>query len=935
MRRSLAGSPDRDAGAIWWRWRAPHPARAFRRSPTRLDPLQPSGLTCEHLVDPLGLDETAPRLGWIVEGEGRDRRQTRFEIRVAADPARLAGTEGLDWHAGPTDSGETLDHAYAGAPLRPRTRYGWSVRVWDEAGRPSGFAAPAWFETGLLDGAWDAAWLTGPGAVPRRLLAAAADAPYRNRHRARPVAHLRRAFRVEKPVVRARLYATALGVYEARLNGVRIGDALLAPGWTDYAKRLDYGSYDVAALLRPGDNVLGALLGEGWYSGYLGFYPHRPRHIYGTEPQFRARLDLDFADGTAEVVATDGAWRVARGPWVYSDLLKGEHYDARLALPGWDAPGFDDAPWAPAGVGPGTAAVPRGARIPPVRVTRRLAARAVTRAPDGSFVVDMGQNMVGRVRVALPALPPGRAVVLRHAEVLNPDGSLYVANLRTAEATDRYVSAGPAEEGWAPLFTLHGFRYVGVAGLDAAPAPEAVVGEVMASDLAETAEWDTSNPQLDRLRANVLWSQRGNFLSVPTDCPQRDERLGWMADAQVFLPTAAYNADVQAFMAKWTDDVLDAQSPEGAFPDVAPRGPHGPDGAPAWGDAGVIVPVTLYRRYGDRRLLERCYPAMRAWTDLVARQNPDRLRTRKVGWNFGDWLSAGETTSKPLVATAYHAWVAALMVEAAAALGREADAARYGALFAEIRAAFQAAFVTPAGRLEGDTQTAYLLALSIGLMPEDRVAAAVRHLVANIERRGTHLATGFLGVRLLLPVLTRHGHAELAYRLLLNETHPSWFYPLNQGATTVWERWDGWTAEKGFQSARMNSFNHYALGSVGEWMMADMAGIADAGDGAAFAHLRIAPVPGPGVARCRAAYRSPRGWIRSAWRHALGRTAFDVELPANTDGTVLLPLPDGAHLLRDGAPAEPDRVERHNGMRCAALDVGSGRHAFAVVTERG
>ncbi len=730
-------------------------------------------------------------------------------------------------------------------------------------------------------------------------------------------------------MTRARLYATALGVYEARLNGEPAGDTLLSPGWTDYAKRLDYQVYDVTRLVRPGPNVLGALLGEGWYSGYLGFYPHRPRRIYGTEPQFRARLMLDFADGTSESLGTDAGWRAGRGPRVYSDLLKGELFDARLAVPGWDAPGFDDAGWAPAGTGTGTEATPRVSRAPPVRVTRTLSPVAVTRAPDGTQVVDMGQNMVGRARIALPALPPGRTVTLRHAEMLTPEGALYRANLRTAAAEDRFVSDG-APATFTPLFTVHGFRYIGIAGLDAAPAPDSIVGEVVGSDLDETAEWETSDPTLDRLRENVLWSQRGNFLSVPTDCPQRDERLGWMADVGVFLPTAAYAMDVQAFMAKWTDDVLDAQSAEGAFPDVAPRGPHGPDGGPAWGDAGVIVPMTLYRRYGDRRLLERCFPAMRAWTDFVSRHNPDRIRTRKCGWNFGDWLAAGETTPKPLVATAYHALIAALTAEAAEVLGLPGEAARYRALFDEVRAAFMAKFVTPAGRLEGDTQTAYLLALSVGLMRDDGVGAAVRHLVSNIERRGTQLSTGFLGVRLILPVLTRHGHAELAYRLLLNENCPSWFYPVRQGATTVWERWDGWTAEKGFQSARMNSFNHYSLGSVGEWLMADMAGIAD--DGSAYARLALAPVPGPGVESCRAAYRSPRGWVRSAWRRGPGVSLYEVELPANTAGTLALPFPADARLRRDGAPAEPDRILRWNGRRCAGLDLGSGAYRFEVET---
>ena len=704
---------------------------------------------------------------------------------MAASSEDLAGTDALVWHMARRAGSETLDHSYAGSALKPRTRYWWTLQAWDEAGRPSGFAPPAWFETGLMGGDWAAAWIAGP-PPPRRLFGRAPDKPYRNKYRALPVSLLRLGFRIDRPVTRARLYATALGVYQARINGQPVDDGLLGPGWTDYAKRLDYQTYDVDSSVTLGDNVLGMLLGEGWYSGYLGFYPHRPRRIYGRQPQIRALLVLGFEDGTEALLATGHGWRVGRGSRLYSDLLKGEWRDARLAATGWDRPGFDDSGWSAAPVGAGTRAILKAQRAPPVRVTRELAPIAVTRAPDGGWIFDMGQNMAGRVRLDVSGLKAGQHLRLRHAEMLTPEGGLYTANLRTAKAEDIYVAGTAAAPAWEPLFTVHGFRYVGVSGLVCEPSLSLVRGRVVNSDLPETATFETSSPLLNALWSNILWSQRGNLLSIPTDCPQRDERLGWMADVQVFLPTAAINMDMRAFMAKWIDDVLDAQSKNGAFSDVSPRGPHGFDGAPAWGDAGVIVPVTLYRLYGDRRLLERCYPAMSRWTALIARRNPHGLRVRGCGWNFGDWLSAGETTSKPLVATAYWALVLRMMAEAAGVLGQEADRAAHLEAFDRVARAFRARFLADDGMLEGDTQTAYLLALSVGLLPSEGVAAAVGRLVANVERHGTRIATGFLGVRLILPILTQHGHADLAYKLALDTRYPSWLYGVEQGATTIW-----------------------------------------------------------------------------------------------------------------------------------------------------
>ena len=843
--------------------------------------LRPERLRCEHLVDPIGLDEVAPRLSWSVAGDGRDRRQSAYEIRVATTREALSDEHGLAWHTGRVESDETLDHVYQGEPLQACTRYWWLVRVWDERGVVSGWADLAFFETGFMGAPWPAGWISERSLGADEEYETPRLAAYDNPFQALSVAHFRRSFVLDRPVASARLHATALGVYEMLINGRRVGEDVLAPGWTDYHTRLEYQTYDVSDHLVAGDNVVAALLGEGWYSGYLGFNRKRPANIYGVKPALSAFLVITFVDGTRLAISTDDAWRYSRGPHIYSDLLMGEHYDARLRMPGWDRPGFDDRTWQEPELGATPPRSIHGARGPAIRVMRRLAAKSVKAASDGSFVFDLGQNMVGRTCLRIRA-ERGRVIRLRHGEVLHEDGTLYVENLRSTRQEDIYVATGEGEEVWEPTFSVHGFRYVAVHGLAEAPPLEAIEGCVIHNAMEETSSLETSSDLVNRLYANILWGQRGNFLAVPTDCPQRDERLGWLADSQVFLRTASWNMDVQAFFTKWMIDVLDAQSPEGAFPDVAPRGPLPQDGAPAWGDAGVIVPMTLYERYGDERLLARAYPGMAAWLHYIRRHNPDGIRTEACHANFGDWLSLGEQTPKALVATAYYAHVAALMARAATILEIPEDAAFYDALFARIREAFQRRFMAEDGRLEGNTQTAYLLALAFDLMPDHLVPRAVAHLVENIEGRGGHLTTGFLGVRHLCPILTQHGHSDLAYRLALNESYPSWGYSIANGATTIWERWDGWTGEKGFQSPKMNSFNHYSLGSVGEWLFGAMAGIDDDRSGGAFRKIRLRPTPGPGVDRCAARFLSPRGWIASEWVRSQDGISYAFEVPANT-----------------------------------------------------
>jgi len=608
----------------------------------------------------------------------------------------------------------------------------------------------------------------------------------------------------------------------------------------------------------------------------------------------------------------------------------GESYDARDEMPGWSEPGFDDSAWYVVKAEEIGDAKLVAQPDESIRVTEELEAKTVTEPEEGVYVFDMGKNMVGRVRLKVQG-EAGTEITLRHAEALNPDGTLYTTNLRAARATDHYVLRGGGEETYEPRFTFHGFRYVEVTGYPGEPPLGAVTGRVVHSATPPTGFFECSNPMVNELQENILWGQRGNFLSVPTDCPQRDERLGWMGDAQIFVRTASFNMDVAAFFEKWMTDVEDAQSREGAFPDVAPllTGSGLMDlsrGAPAWGDAGIIVPWTIYRTYDDTRIVERHYDAMARWMDYLHEANPDLIRKNRMGNNYGDWLSPeGDHTPKHLLATAYWAHDAKLMAEMAEATGRREDAKDYGDLNERIKDAFNETFVSPDGRIEGDTQTCYLLALHMGLLPEDLRPAAAEHLVRTIEREDWHLSTGFVGVGYLCPVLTEAGRTDVAYRLLLNETYPSWGYTIKNGATTIWERWDGWTEENGFQSPNMNSFNHYSLGSVGEWLYRYVAGIDLASPG--YGRILIRPRPG-GLSHARGEYDSVRGRISSSWKIEGARFTLEVLVPPNTTATVHVPCADVSE--GGGSVDEADGVELLRADEGeTVLSVGSGRYEFA------
>jgi alpha-L-rhamnosidase len=865
--------------------------------------MRPVGLRCEHREDIPCTDHPAPRLSWALEG-GERQTAHRVEVRRGDD---------VLWDTGRVPGARTLDVEYAGPPLPPASELEWRVQAWDENGEAGPWSEPARFRTGLSK--WRARWIRRdraydpPVPVPGEELERDDGDPMLRR--LPPCPYLRREFAVPAGVTRATLYATARGVVELELNGQRVGDAELAPGWTDYGRRIEYAAHDVTALLRDGANVLGAILGDGWFAGMIGFDPRRRGNHYGSDPELLCELHVEHADGRRRVVASDARWRATTGPLDYSDLLMGERYDARRELGAWSEPGYDARGWTPVQLRPRDRVRLVPERAQPIRVTEELRPVAVTEPAPGVHVADLGQNMVGRVRLEVRGERGGR-VRLRFAEMLAPDGSLYVENLRSARPVDTYVLRGGGREVWEPRFTFHGFRYVEVTGA----AEFALTGRVVHSDTPPSGEFECSDELVNRLWRNIGWGQRGNFLSVPTDCPQRDERLGWLADAQVFLPTASLNMDVAAFVTKWGDDVLDAQLPDGAYPDVAPRLIVEREGAPAWADAGVIVPWLMWQRYGDTRLMARHWDAMERYLAYLLRHNPDLLWKARRGNDYGDWLSVGAHTPREVLATAYWAYDARLMADMADALGRADRAEHYRRLHAGVRAAFNAAYVGEDAYITGDTQTAYALALHMGLLPEQARPRAAQRLVEDIRANGNHLTTGFVGVGLLCPVLSAFGHAGVAHELLRQDTFPSWGYSIRHGATTIWERWDGWTEDHGFQTPAMNSFNHYSLGSIGQWLYEHVAGIRAAAPG--YARVLIAPEPG-GLEWARATYRSVRGPITSAWRQDGGTFRLEVGIPPNVTATVVLPGGEtaeagpGRHTFSVARPSERELVRPRPG----------------------
>jgi alpha-L-rhamnosidase len=875
-------------------------------------------LRCEYKVDPLGIDVAQPRLSWQLRSPERGVVQSAYQVQVTRGGKAV-------WDTGKVASDRSVHVAYSGPALESSARYTWRVRVWDGGGRASAWSGPAYWEMGLLKPEdWKARWIETTAEEDPKV--------------SQPAPIVRGSFTVKGKVRSARAYATSLGLYELEINGRRVSDQLFTPGWTSYAKRLQYQTYDVTALLRPGANVAGATLGDGWYRGNLAF--RDGRNTYGQRLALLCQIRLEYEGGRVETVGTDGTWKSATGPIRMSDIYNGETYDARMERPGWSAPGYDDHEWVAVRVAEPASRPLVAPAGPPVRSIEEVKPVKVLKTPAGETVVDMGQNMVGHVRLKVKG-PAGTTITLRHFEVLDKAGNVYTANLRKAKQRVTYVLKGGAEEVYEPHFSFQGFRYVAVDGWPGELAADALTGVVLHSDMETTGRFEASNPMLEQLQHNIRWGQKGNFVDVPTDCPQRDERLGWTGDAQVFSRTAAFNMDVAAFFTKWLADVALDQNAKGSVPFVVPdvlsQGDQFAGGSAAWADVATIIPWNMYLSYGDTRLLERQYPSMKAWVEYMRHEAGDQALWN-TGFHFGDWLAfattdsdyPGATTGKDLIATAFFARSTDLLQQAAVVLEKKEDAAEYAALLPRIKEAFRKEFVTASGRVGENTQTAYALALQFDLLPDELRAEATRRLAADVNERG-HLTTGFVGTPYLCHVLSRYGQTSLAYRLLNRKEYPSWLYPVTQGATTIWERWDGLKPDGSFQDAGMNSFNHYAYGAIGEWMYRVVAGLEVDPAAPGYKHVLVQPQPGGRLTSAEARLETLYGETVSGWAVADGKATVTAVVPPNAHATVRLPAATLAGVTEGGKP-----VQSAPGVKSAAqagddvvVEVGSGSYTFA------
>jgi alpha-L-rhamnosidase len=755
----------------------------------------------------------------------------------------------------------------------PTWHYATSVTArWDQPG----FALGAnWRPLALIPGA------RSPWGTPQDATLFLPPAPF-----------FRKDFTLNQPVRKALLHATALGLYEVHLNGKRIGRNEFTPGWTDYLHRVPYQTYDVTAELKLGTNALGAILGDGWYAGTVGFLGRRLN--YGGYPRFAAQLDLELADGSRVEVLSDGSWRAANGPIKYADLLQGYAYDARREWTGWDSASFNAADWSPVavglratGMGPAKlnqAPIIEAATMDSVQISDRLPAVAVSPIGANDYLVDFGQDLVGWVQFRVTGRP-GQRIVVRHGEMLNANGTLYTANLRGAAAVDTYWLKGNGPEVLEPRFTFHGFRYAQLSGLDHAPAPADLVGIVAGTHLERVGEFECSNPLINQLYHNIIWGQKGNYFDVPTDCPQRDERLGWTGDTEFFMPTAAYNFNVASFIESWLVTLAtDEQAADGSFPDVAPSVGREGKAVTAWGDAAVTCTYDLWKVYGDTRVVTEHLPQLLRYLDYLRVNAAENIAS--VG-GYGDWLNKGGGAKTEVIDTAYYAHLCGLVAEMARAVGQSAEAERAAESQRQVTAAFEKAFFAPDGSIRESSQTGYALAFTMDLIPNRLRATSSQKFVDEIAAHGWHLATGFIGTPRLLPALHEAGRDDVAYRLLLQETYPSWLFQVKAGATTMWERWDGWSPDKGFQTVEMNSFNHYAFGSVGEYLYRVVAGIDS--DQPGFRHIVLQPTPGIGLTWAKASFAAPSGKISSAWKIAGGKLIVDATLPPNTTAKVVLP----------------------------------------------
>ncbi len=802
--------------------------------------------------------------------------QTAYQIIVASAPGRLTDKKADVWNSGRVTGNSSTLVEYKGPALKPATTYYWKARIWDNHNEVHAFSEMLTWEMGLLSPSdWKAQWI---GFTPEN---GNALAPGTERLRS---VLLRKDFNLDHPVKKARVFISGLGSYVLYINGNKVGHDLLRPGWTDYRKRVQYQAYDVTEMLKKGGNAAGIMLGNMWWSSGLGW---NGSNVYSHGP-LRAimQMQVEYTDGKTELFCTDQTWRGALSPIIDNSIYHGETYDARLLVPGWAEPGFSDTDWQETGILPMKGIALSAAIGPPIRINEELEAVSIREVKPGIFVYDFGTNLVGAERLKVSG-PKGDTVVMKFAELLHDDGTVAQENLRSAKATDRYILRGDTTETWQPSFTYHGYRYVQVEGFPGTPEKSNLTALRFYSDAPVTGHFESSNTLLNRIWENVLNGQKGNMMSVPTDCPQRDERLGWMGDAQIFAPTASYNMNMLRFFEKWMRDITDSQDTEGYVYDVNPAiVVEGPAKA-GWGDAVTVVPWVVYHFYGDRRILSDNYKGMKAWVEYMKRKSRDDVYrwSEKAGdWEgYGDWVSVVKSPTEP-ISDAYYYYSTKILSETAAILGMEEDHLKYAKLADTIADVFQKTFYEEHQKnYPGGTQTANLIPLAFGITPDSLKPVIAANVEKKVTGDGYHPSTGFLGTPLLLPILSEYGYNQAAYQTATGVDYPSWGYMIEKGATTMWELWNSDTEPP----EGMNSRNHFALGSVVEWYYGYLAGIRPLEPG--FSKALIAPMPPEGLAHVEGAVQTLFGLLSDSWDRTAGRFTMDVVIPANTTAKVEVP----------------------------------------------